>query len=208
MAAAGQPCAAGTAGVNATLTGHVEPDAEYIPAHHGILPGNAAGNVATINDTGITFRGGTTNTPGSTTLRVREDIVVDTSSTDTTFTGTGVGFLTADTTTNLLRPLNQSTELFGSLTGVAGTTTNVGLASAAAGKISANVNPGTLTLESAGGGVSSGILAGNPYNASGGLLTLTLSQAGILAQPGNTGIALGEIANGDTMDVHVLAPAC
>ena len=192
-------------GVNLTLTSlnNQGQNTSWLIMGDGL--GTAAGaNVATLSATGITWRGSGT-TAGTTTLRVREDIVVDTSSTDTTFTGSGVGFATADAS-GLVRPLNQTTELFGSLTGVAGNTTNVGLSSLAAGTISASVNPGTLTLESAGGGVQSGALwpaiLGVPMVAS--WESRLRGKAVFSPRAGNTGISLGELTNFDTMDIHVL----
>jgi autotransporter-associated beta strand protein len=195
--------AAGTAGVNLVINGSFNNQGQGTSL---LIMGDGLGtaigaNVATLNAPNIAWRG-SGMTAGTTTLRVREDIVIDTSSTDTTFTGTGVGFATADTS-GLLRPLNQTTELLGTLAG-ASNTTNVGLASLAAGTISTTQNPGTLTLESAGGGVQSGIVLGDPWGADGNLLTLKPQQGGVLAQPGNNGINVGELTNGDTLDIHVL----
>ena len=197
--------AAGTAGITASWTSITNQSQSTSLFILGDGLGSAAGaGVAALTGT-TTFRGNTAGTNGTATMPVREDIIMDTNASDTTFTGTGIGFLTKDSSTGLLRPLNQSTELLSTLlTGVTNQT-NVGLSSAATGALLANSNPGTLTLLS-GGGVSNGIQPGSAYGAS-GLLTLTLQQGGLLAFSGNTGVNAGVVTNGDTADIHVLPGA-
>ena len=168
-----------------------------------------AGVAAVTGSMNITFRGGSVESNGSTSLRVREDILGQ----DTT--GTNIGFLTYDTVTGLLRPLfsqiNNGANN-GELLALTGTTalltqTNAGVASGATAVLTATptTQPGTLTLLGS-NTVSNGFLPGSPFGP-GGLLNLQLNYGGVLAISGSNSISAGEMTNGDTYDFHVLPGA-
>ena len=104
----------------------------------------------------------------------------------------------------MYRPLNQTTEL-GAI-GTATAATNVGVSTAQPGTLLGNAQINSLTLLS-GGGISSGIIASNPFGPGGGLLNVDVKNtAGVLAFSGNTGINSGQIqsSSGITMDFHVV----
>ena len=87
---------------------------------------------------------------------------------------------------------------------ILGNTQNVKSATAPT-PLFANTTVNSVTLNS-GGGFSSGIIAGNPWNASGGLLTLSNTSTGVLNQTGSNAISVGAFAYGGvTADIHVLA---
>ena len=175
--------------------------------------GTAAGaGVAAVTVGTITFNnGGTNNTNGSVTMQDRTDIIAED-------TNGNYGFLTKDSVTGLLRPLNgivnngagNGGELQ-ALIGTAGTlaavgnTTNAVVAAGVSGAMTANVTPATLTIQS-GGSVSNGLLPGSPFVA-GGLLALNMNNGGVLALTGTSSISVGQMTNGNTYDFDVLTGA-
>ncbi len=140
---------------------------------------------------GIVGQGG--GNDGSTTMSIRPDILVDPSA-----TGSGTSFAVRDTTTNLLRPLNASTELAASLAS-AGVTTNVGLGTSQALSLAASAN--SLTLS--GAGAVNSAMGGAVDALSPGLPGLTINSGGILATSGTTSINVPVTTGGISTDIHV-----
>ncbi len=138
-------------------------------------------------------------------LSIRPDILGDATG------GPGTGFITRDSGTNFLRPLNQTTELSVDMVAAAtaGQFSNTGLTSpnnATGNRIIANQTINSLTLLGSGAVTLNsglGVPAGS-FAASGLPLTLSVGGAGILALT-NATIGLGAISTGGiTADFHVV----
>ena len=171
------------------------------------LGGSGAGSVNVFLVPGTTFNavggGGGVNTD---TISIRPDILGDATG------GPGTGFLTRDTGTNNLRPLNQGLELTTDLAQAAlnlSNNSNVGLTSpnnATTNRIIASQTINSLTLLGAGAPtITSGLgLPAGVFAPSGLPLTLTVSSGGFLALT-NATIGLGAITSGGTTgDYHVV----
>ncbi|MDB5320604.1 MAG: Autotransporter-associated beta strand repeat protein [Phycisphaerales bacterium] len=170
-------------------------------------PGTANNSNVTVSGTYATPGTQGAGLAGTTLMAVRPDIIA----TDTVSGTTGFVFRDA---TNGLRPLAaneyQTTTAGLAAAVAAGTAFNVGLSSTSAQQtLTSNVALNTLTLFN-GGGLTNGFgAAGGNYGSGGGLQTLTLGGAGVLAFAGNTGINVGSITSGggNTMDIHVVGAA-
>jgi autotransporter-associated beta strand protein len=151
----------------------------------GTSLGTVAGaNVATITSTAWNFAGQTGAT-GAVTKGILPWAIVDTSD-----TGLGISFATADSGTAILRPLTVATETVADFA-----TANANVRLVAAQTLAASGTMNSLTLV-AGGGATIGALQ-----------SLSLSSGGILALAGNAGISGGIIsapAAGRPLTIHAV----
>ncbi|WP_395719769.1 autotransporter-associated beta strand repeat-containing protein, partial [Prosthecobacter sp.] len=156
----------------------------------GTSLGTAAGaGIATIASTGTGFAfAGQAGAVGTTNKGIIPWALVD-----STVSGLGTSFATADSATGILRPLVVGTEM---VTGSVTVDTNVRLLTAPAAIDARRIN--SLTLES-GGGVTM-----KPLDV------LTIQSGGILTRPGNTGISGGVLAypaGGAPLIIHTVGLA-
>ncbi|HEY3900883.1 MAG TPA: autotransporter-associated beta strand repeat-containing protein [Chthoniobacter sp.] len=176
---------------NGTGTLLIQNAASSAGAGNGTL---GLGTNATFNVTGSQGTGGN----GTTTMPVRQDIIVD----DTAIGGV-IGFAVLDSTNKVIRPLAAG-EL--DVSTAAGSTNNVGLGlttTAVVTNLFTNVSANTLTLSSGSGFTNAWGSTGGNFGA-GGALTITLTAAGILQSGGSTITSTGVItSNGTSMDIHV-----
>ncbi|WP_395736536.1 autotransporter-associated beta strand repeat-containing protein [Prosthecobacter sp.] len=213
--------ATGTAGINVTLAGAVGQGNTSSLLIRGTGLGTAAGaGIATLqfNTAGAAGTAGGMTLLGSnganntTTKSIRPDILVDASA-----TGNGTSFLTLDSASGLVRPLNPATELLANWTTAITNTTNVGLSTVAfggasantlaTGAFSANLTANSLTLNS-GGGVNLAIISGNSWGANGALLNVNIqSSGGLLALAGNSGITSGQYQSSGNVTLDFQVPA-
>jgi autotransporter-associated beta strand protein len=170
----------------------------------GGLGGSGAGSV------NVVFAGIFNTIGGGTQLTIRPDIIGDATG------GPGTGFVTR-ASGNVLRPLDQSTELVADMVQAAGLSgfANVGLTSAnnsdpAKNKMVANQTINSLTLVGSGTPtLTSGIVtSAGIFGPSGSPLTLTVTSGGFLAL-GNATIGIGALASpsGATHYFHVVGSA-
>jgi autotransporter-associated beta strand protein len=126
---------------------------------------------------------------GTTNMTIRPDIIADTSA-----TGTGIGFLTRDTTTGALRVLTNA-EMAANFTSNA--TTNYQLTNTSTGTVLTTNGVANSLVLGNGGGLSLGV--------AGAQIGVTLTTGGVLAEAGNTGlnIDLMTAANNQAFYMHV-----
>ena len=158
------------------------------PAGAGVATVSVA-NSASVAYPAIYAQGG--GTDGTTSMPIRPDIIVDTSS-----TGSGAGFAvigTAGSDAGLLRPL-AAAEMVNSVAALSATTNTVNVGLSTAQTITGGVGLNSLTLS------GSGSIGGGLFPASG----LTVNSGGILATSGTTSIAATALASGPLpMEIHV-----
>ena len=169
------------------------------------LGGSGAGSVNVVV-TGTFSAVGGGGGAGTETISIRPDLLGDATG------GPGTGFLTRDTGTNNLRPLNQGSELTSDMAQAAlnlSNNSNVGLTSptnATANRIIASQTINSLTLLGAGTpSLTSGLgLPAGVFAPSALPLTVSVSSGGFLALT-NATIGVGAITSGGTTgDYHVV----
>ena len=153
----------------------------------------SAAGVPTITASTFNVPFATGGTNGTTSMSIRPDIVGDMSA-----TGAGTGFLVKDSSSGLLRPLNQTTELAPSMGTLTGSTYMVNVGLGASQTVAGNVALNSLTL-------LSGVTVGSPaYNGSVTFPALSVTSAGILALTGTSNINVPITTNGISTDIHVV----